>query len=224
MMPSYLDDPAAIRKKKPTHLFLAEGNSEVGLLESLLSIEGADPSTCSIYCFGGLSRLGTQAKQVFNVLSIDGGLSRVVSIGLLADAEQDRQSRIISVISAAIAFGFTGANTTLRHENDLSEGGRFFSFFLSPAVSENGRIEDLVLREIRTEPLFDCIRSQMSCIESLTGSAIDSKALVQIFISLKHNSSICGIKSAFAARVLDAEADAYDPVRRFVRKSLETRS
>ena len=193
-------------KPATTHLFLAEGEAEVGLIEAYLtSIAAPEPAT-TILCFAGVNRIAPQSAELAKFISKSP--DKIVGIGLLADADDNPQGRVDVTINVAKSFGFKkgGALNT----NSVSvEDGRTFAFFISPGPNQNGRIEDTILGEIGASQLFGCVGAAFPCIEEQTGAPVNSKASVQMFISARMNNSMAGILHAFRAAVFDVQHEAY---------------
>ena len=193
-----------------TKLFLAEGQSEVGLIEAILKGAGAQDE-CSVFCFGGLGQLGTVLKGIAGLPGFD----QLGCLGLILDAETDFNARVTSVISH-----FSGHGVTLTPEDILEckttmVGSCRIGVFISPGDGLHGRIEDNVMQEIETSDLFTCIQSMSECVEAVMFRKLDKKAVVQIYISALKG-DLCGIGRAFDAGILKVEHHAYDGPRGMV--------
>lgn len=220
-MAPYVRDFKDLQRVKPSTLFLAEGEAEVGLLECILKIENADPEDCVVVCFRGVSRLASQAKSIAKVLQVGGVLQSIRVFGPLADAETDRVSRIDAVVDAAKAFGFSKCDQALRAgKQHIQDDGRAFTYFLSPELGKDGAIEDVIIKEILASQFASCIEGLEDCLTSRSFAKLEKKAIVQIYIALVKNSGLCGIYNGFHAGALNVTSPAYDDIRDFVIKTL----
>jgi hypothetical protein len=194
----------------PPILFFAEGPSEVGLINSYLTRLGADEHSIKILCFKGASKMPSFVRTFLKTIApSQSELATIEGIGLIADSETDPSARIDSVIQCAKLFGFDGGGKELRERFRCKKGDRRFAFSLSPGEKVTGRIEDLVIDEVRKNELFGCIELSVPCIEATTGRGLDRKALVQMYISAMANTSISGVKYAFENGIFDVSDDVY---------------
>jgi hypothetical protein len=198
------------KKPSTTHLFLAEGEAEVGLIESCLKDLKANPETCTILCFKGVNRMKGRAETFVKLLVPGiGDISNLRGIGLIADSDTNPSGRIDTVIECAKAFGFSRSGTDLRKQGVHKDGNRVFAFSLSPSNLTQGRIEDIILQEITNKPIMQCISNILPCLENAIGTNVDTKALVQMYISAESNNSMAGLRNAFAAGMFDIHHSAY---------------
>jgi hypothetical protein len=204
-------------KPETKHLFLAEGETEVGLLEILLDNANAAVNTMTILCFKGLGKVSGHSRTHAKLLEKEpGGLNRLRGIGLLADSEAAPSNQIDRTIECAKALGFANCAKDLRERFQHDDNGRAFRFFLFPAPNLAGRIEALVLQEITNEPIFACLSGAFACIAEENNQLVDQKAQVQMYISAKANTNIAGVGRAFEAGIFNAGAPPYNPVREMV--------
>ena len=159
-------------KPDTTHLFLAEGEAEVGFIEAYLNELQADAKTNTILCFEGLSKVHGHSKTLAKIIAGQpGGLDRIRAIGLMADADNNPTGRIDLIIECATAFGFPKSAQKLREGGRCEVNGRKFCFALSPSKDREGNIETLILGEIGKTPIFECLGQSFACIEKL-GTAL----------------------------------------------------
>jgi hypothetical protein len=198
------------KKPRTTHLFLAEGEAEVGLIESCLKSLGTDPETCTILCFKGVNKMKGRAETFVKFLVPGiGDITNLRGVGLIADSDTNPSGRIDTVIECAKAFGFSRSGTDLRERGVHQDGNRVFAFSLSPSNLTQGRIEDIILQEVSNTPIMQCISNSLPCLGNATGTNIDTKAQVQMYISAKSNNSMAGLRHAFAAGMFDIQHPAY---------------
>jgi hypothetical protein len=190
-------------------LFYSEGDSEVFLLEKILQQLSAIPDQNAIVCFAGI--LGNFTAKI-RVPTKYGNFSRLSACGFLLDADDNPKGRIDLMRDAATAIGFPAPGD----DGFGQTGGRMFGVFISPGNGAAGRIEDIVLRELMTTELWPCVTAFTKCTDS-AGSPMDSKAIVQSYISIR-SPGICGVGRAFEAGVLQVAHSAYDQIRNFVQR------
>ncbi|WP_315812608.1 hypothetical protein [Bradyrhizobium sp. SZCCHNR2028] len=201
-------------KPKTTHLFLAEGEAEVGLVDQYLNQIGADFETTSILCFRGLTKAATFVPTLAKLMEKGAtGLDQLRGIGMLADSENDPVARLNMAIQFGVALAFPSCSGDIRDLGRHESRNRRFAVSLSPANDKVGRIENLVLAEVANDDVFKCVEQSFACIAAANGTEVDEKAKVQMFISAKINSSMAGIQHAFAKGIFQCAAPVYDPVR-----------
>ena len=210
MMPDYFLADFDLRKKPRTlRLFLAKGYSEVGYIETVLSLRMADPETTTILCFKGVDRMSGHARTIVKFLSPQ-MLEQLRAIGVLADCEDNPKGRIDVIIECGKAFGFKNCASDLAKTSRHSANGRKFALSVSPAPGRNGRIETLILQEKSQDATMRCISDSLPCISAANnGRSVDEKAIVQMFISASMNNSMAGIAHAFRGSLFDVNHQAY---------------
>ena len=190
-------------------LFLAEGLSESGFLNRRLETIGADREAVGVYCFQGINGLAEHTQAVVNIVDMAlGNVELLAGMGMLADSETDANGRIESAIGFFKALGFPRCAKDILASGRYQLGVRRIAVSLSPSNSSNGRIEDLILKEIEQSVEHACISSMEKCIKDATEVSLDSKAVAQIYVSCR-KPGLCGVGRAFEAGILDATHNAY---------------
>jgi hypothetical protein len=201
-------------KPKTTHLFLAEGEAEVGLVEQYLNRVSANVDTTTILCFRGLSKAATFVPTLTKLMEKGAdGLDQLRGVGLLADAEDDPPARLNIAIQFGVALGFPNCASDVRKTGRHESNNRRFAVSLSPANDQAGRIETLILTEVADDRVFKCIEQSFACVAEANGIPVDEKAKVQMFISAKVNSSMAGIQHAFGKGIFQCAAAPYGVAR-----------
>jgi hypothetical protein len=204
-------------KPDTVHLFLTEGEAEVGFIDQYLTRVSANLDTTTILCFEGLAKMTTFASTLAKLLERGAnGLDQLRGVGLMADAETNHSGRLAVAIQCGTALGFTSCSKDIRQTGRHESNGRRFAVSLSPSNNTNGRIENLLLQEIAADPVFQCIEQSFDCIEVANGPAVDEKARVQMFISAKANSNLAGIRHAFGKGIFQSAAAPYDAARSMI--------
>lgn len=188
-------------------IFIVEGSSEEGFVESVLKTNGLSNNT--ILNIEGEKNLALVLKSM-------GGHSivqRSLSIGLVFDANSDCESRKTAIVTKLEAEGFE-FNISSVDSRGVYAGSKFqIGIFLSPGRDRAGRIEHMVLGEIRTAKENRCLDSLGDCLFPHIGN-LDEKAIVQIYISARGDP--VGLGTAFKRGVFDLNHSTYDSAREMV--------
>lgn len=193
-------------------LFYAEGDSEVLFLEKTLEVLRADPTRNATVCFAGLANLTAKVQ----LPAKHKNFSQIQSFGMMLDAEGDLAARQQSIQAAAKSLGFPN----LPPSGQVQQGTKKFGAFISPGKNKGGAIEDLILGEISTKPIWSCIADFVKCSRNL-GLPLNSKSITQIYISVMASTTaprLCGVGRAFEAGILDPAANCYQDVRQLVQQ------
>jgi hypothetical protein len=218
MMASYYCNKFDLTTKPgTTHLFLAEGESEVGFIDEYLKSTGPNLDATTILCFKGLGNVRDKTDTLVKLIEKGpSGLDQLRGIGVMGDTEDNPSGQLDVAIQIATSLGFSRPAKDVRDTQQCERNGRRFCVALSPSHQRPGRIEDLIVEEISTNPAFQCLELGFSCIEGLNDTPVDAKARVQMFISAKANSNLAGIRHAFGAKIFGPSAAAYSTARSMV--------
>jgi hypothetical protein len=196
-------------------LFIAEGDSEVGFISQALEKSMADKDKNLVYCLKGLSHdLGSKMK----VLSSRSGWSLVKNIFFMLDAETNFNARLSQIVNCLPQIGFPGAAADFASGFGLAVNtvsGRSTGIFISPGASAKGRIEDLIVGEIQLQPEWKCLTEFDACFTKQFGQSLDTKGLVQCYISWKKG-DLCGVGRAFQVGIFDTGSTVYTNPRKIV--------
>lgn len=202
--------PDLPKKPHTKFLFLVEGRAEEALIDTHLKRLSVAQEEAAIICFEGTKRIADVARTLKKIIDVNFQQNNEIrSLGFLGDSELDPSSRIDAYFKAAKDLGFDQVGRILRDVGRQEFEGKKVAISLSPGNNTNGRIEDLVLQEIHRTEMFNCISSIVECLQSAGHYKLDNKALVQMFISASHNTSLAGIGRAFSAGVFNSSHAAY---------------
>lgn len=217
-MASYYCDKFDLTKKPATtHLFLAEGQSEVGFIDEYLKTRNSALDSTTILCFKGLGNVRDNTETLAKLLEKGpSGLDQLRGIGVMGDAETNPAGQLDVAIQIATSLGFSRPARDIRFAQQCERNGRRFSVALSPSHQVHGRIENLILQEIADDPIFQCLEVAFECVEAATDFAVTEKAQVQAFISAKANSNLAGIRHAFGAGIFNPGAQPYEVARSMI--------
>lgn len=213
-MAKYLQKPDSL-PPGTRHLFLAEGQAEVGLLRQLLkSLCAGDDA--AILCAEGVERI----PQLIKRLVQPPAMGDLRSVTVVADADSDPSSRRKRIWDALPMSDSACASGKV--EGSTVDGSPRYAVWLSPDNSRCGRIEDLVLETI--DPTI--VEEIRNLWRSLAGLAKDpspsSKALVAIWITLRENAGV-GLGTAFERGLIDLDHRAFEPLRQLIDEQLSYR-
>lgn len=189
--------------KQNSLVLLAEGNSETGFLYKLATHHHlVDAVVGNVQ---GERRLGTALR------SLAPYRSRLRALGLMFDANSDSIARLTSISDVLNNAGFS-YNPNQVGLDGIFRGQLDIGVFLSPGGQRSGRIENLVLDEIRTKSLWHCLEQLTACTQKVPGLVgYDEKSMVQIAISTLEG-GVCGVGTAFKRGLLDVSHPAYQVV------------
>lgn len=198
----------------PSTVFLAEGKPEWLFLDKVLEESNASEQDCVVFLLRGYTDLEKKIRLILEEENSD----NISSLGIMLDANNVPDRRLKKAAGALKRAGFPSEENDLRDGGICAEGARKTAVFLSPGHGRKGRIENLVLEEIRTSDLFDCVSGFKACVEGVP-CQIDEKGVVQTYISARVG-GLCGVGHAFQKGVLDINHDAYRAARIFVQNLL----
>jgi hypothetical protein len=192
-------------------LFLAEGASEVGLVRAILeSVHGVN---ADIFDVRGEKNLKTVLLALSDKL---GGWDNAIrSIGIVFDANEDQGSKMASITSALTQTGFEFDPGNLDENGICRKGNMPIGVFISPGNGGPGRIETMILTEIRSSSINECLDGFAGCVVARTTVNLSEKGLVQAYLGGRNAAH--GIGVAFEKGVLDINHEAYARVRNMVR-------
>jgi len=191
----------------PSILFLGEGDAECELIAQILGGCDADDNDVGVMCIEGINKIMEKAR----LISKEVNFPEVNKIGIMIDANNDRNSRLDQACGALRIVKYPHQRDTLRGTDLCVSKGKTSSIYLSPYPTEHGTIEKLIRDEIDTSELSGCLVEFDECVLGARGEHLSDKAFVQAFISA--NGGPCGIHRGFEIGILDFNAPAYQPVR-----------
>lgn len=195
--------------ERPTALIFAEGWAEACFLEKWLAKGPHDPQKVAIVLVGGdVGRL----KNVFANLAQDENFDAVVGFGFFYDAERGAASQTIQVIESLLAKHDIIAKGTKLAGGSQDINGKKIGIFVSPDNKSPGWIEDIVLHEIATTDLKDCLDQFSALVHVATRQAVHSKTITQAFIGIR-TPGVCGTGHGFNNGQLDVMHPAYEAIR-----------
>jgi hypothetical protein len=197
-------------------LFLVEGVSEEGFVQKVL--DDLNDKDSLVFCFAGLGRLNTVLTSIAGAP----GFNQLKLLGVMLDAETDYTARVSSLLSLFKKHQIDLNEADLRNGMPNYAGPCPIGIYISPGNGSAGRIEDLVMNEINGSAISSCINQYAYCVSAAVSKALDSKSIVQTYISAwAGNRNLSGVGRAFEANVLKVRHPAYDGPRTLVEQLIK---
>lgn len=163
--------PIEIRGEK---VLAVEGLDEVNFFKAL--IEKLGYPEIDIFDIGGQSQF---KKKLPTFVSMS-GFSKVKSLGIIRDAENDKDSTFKSVQSTLRKCKLPVPNEPYV----FSEGLPKIGVYIMPGTSEGRMLEDLCLMTVEDNPVMECITSYCNCVSQAIGPIKNlEKAKCQVFLA-----------------------------------------
>lgn len=156
-------------------LLIVEGRSAKEFFAALIRNMGR--AGIQVEDFGGIRELQPFLKAV---TLTPGFASKVISLGVVRDAEVDAAASFQSVSNALRNAGLTAPTKPLSPEGNNPQ----VSVLLLPDSATSGMLETLCLRSVANDPVMHCVEQYFQCIEQV--GVVPSnlhKAQVQAFLA-----------------------------------------
>jgi hypothetical protein len=198
----------AVKIEQP-NVLVVEGEEEKRFFGAL--IEHLQLQNIQIMPIGGKNQL----RQNLKVLAMSPGFSRVISLGVVRDADTDPKAAFQSVCDALQA---TDLPTPERPLLPVGEKPRVAVLIL-PGVDREGALEDICLDAVAQDPAMLCVEQYLQCLQQEGLSLPDnmSKAKVQVFLASRRKA---GLRLGEAAEkgYWPWDAKAFDWVKDFLQQ------
>ena len=163
-----------------TKLLLVEGRDEENFFAALIKHLGI--SGIQIVGAGG----ERQFKQRLAVITSTSGFREVTAIGVVRDADEDREKAFESVCSRLRDAGLSVPKEPMV----FSDGGRKTIVMIMPPqeVGTNRMLEDVCLESVKGDPATRCVQGYFACLEeeSITHEAnAIAKAKLHVFLAFR---------------------------------------
>lgn len=160
-------------------LLLVEGSTPLHFFEALLQhLNIAD--TIEIRDFRGVTDLKSAVAAYAESAEFK---SLVSSVGVVRDAENDRDAALASVRHALDAAGLDASNPDVQT-----------SIYILPDDQNPGMIETLCVDAVRGDPVFPCVEDFFTCVEqagaSLPTDIRRAKNLAQAYLATRKDSQM----------------------------------
>lgn len=190
-------------KLRPRILYLCEGESEAEYVDTWLTRGNADPVEIRVLCFRGLSKIDAKIKFLIK----EPNFQNVESICIFLDAEQDFSQRIRDVEKLLRIMGFPHSESHSVPWVKLGNGKKS-CVFISPDMKSSGRIENIVINELRgKKEIFTCLENFAKCSTSAGKEKFDEKQFVHSYIIMNRTGLSLG--ASFQKGLFDLNDPAY---------------
>ena len=159
--------------------------------------------------FGGVSQFRTYPKT----LKVIEGFWRVVSLGIIRDAEADAH-KAFEDVRHALKEADLPAPATPR---SLADGSPRVSVYILPDCANSGMLETLVWKSVQQDPVISCVQEYFECLESrdVEGPRNEHKArLLAVLASRPKPTPYIGRAAQFG--YWDYESPAFSDLREFL--------
>lgn len=167
-----MEAPREITKPK---ILIGEGIEEVRFFQAMLKHLGIEDILVEEY--SGKQKLSSFIKN----LPLRPGFSRVVSLGVTRDADDNAETAFQNICGA-----LTHAKLPTPAMSGKSEGNNpKVSAFVLPDGKSQGMLEDLCLRSVQFDLATQCVEEYLNCAQEKTGRQISnlSKARVRVWLA-----------------------------------------
>lgn len=206
----YFERADAIAKHPQTEvLIVSEGPTEVGFACRYLAAVGADENVTKVICYQGNNKLSLFTKTLVKDCEVLAGLR---SVGVIADSERSPSGRLAAFIALGEALGFRGCARSINEDGKYTVGTRKFAVSLSPRNDSPGRIEELILEELRAGVAYSCFSSAFTCSALFGSGGMSEKGMVTVLSAALLDEGAngrAGAKHAFEAGKFDVLASPY---------------
>jgi Protein of unknown function (DUF3226) len=192
-----------------SRLFLAEGSSELGLLNSAIESLGIDRA--AVFDVQGEKNLNTVLKRAADQTGSRGVLA---CLGIVFDANDSYPTKLQSIAAALTSAGFVFDAAGLNQYGVFRGGNVPIGIYISPTNNAAGRIETMILGEVAASPVDVCVNNFATCVEQRSGRQMDEKGRVQAYLASFNAAH--GVAVAFEKGVLDIKHNTYAGVRRML--------
>ena len=201
---SFADLP---RPVEHTRLIIVDGKDVVGCLEAIR--DQLAVLDVGIRDFGGNDQLRPYLKALVRA----DGFDRVVSLGIVRDAEDDAAAAFASVRDALRATGLPQPVRPLIRQG----GAPHTTILINPSGQTTGTIEDVLLTTAQGNPILQCVDSFVTCLQSLGGGlpSRPSKTRARAFVSAQDQPAV-SLGVAIRRGYFPLDHAGLDPLREFV--------
>jgi len=192
-------------------LLLVEGVEEKYFFDALIQHLGLDPNHTKVQIrpLEGVSSLGDKFKAV----ALTRGFDKVISLGVVRDADDDPVDAFSS-----ISYALTHANLTVPSTTMVRIGTDPSVIVMLLPNTGPGMLEDVCLEAVRGDAAMSCVDDYFQCLNGKGISSFQntSKSKVQAFLASKYETKLLGI--AARAGYWPWDATSFEPIVAFLRK------
>jgi len=191
-------------------ILIVEGQDEKNFLEAYFK-KHLSVSDIQIIPIGGKTLL----PDYLEVLVKDSNFVAYVQVmAIIRDADNDAKSAFQSVCSALKKYKLPVPNRQLQAVGD----NPVVNVMIIPPGSSSGKLEDLCLQSVSSDPAIPCLHSYFSCLKAIPSYSMPrniSKAKVHAFLSSRIESDL-RLGEAALASYWPFDNAVFDPLKDFI--------
>lgn len=204
-------------KEYKTALLCVEGIDDAHFIDRLLDDAKALPDKVQILVSGGNSQIVPLLNNIHK--SSQYLRNEILRIGVITDADRNPSSTLLELFKQIrdLSFPEPVNGAVVNYDNDK----RRFGFFLVPALTETGALEELLFQTVHGEDHFGRVEAAFTEITALSGANdFRSKRLMGAYLAQTKGSS-AGAGLAFKRDVFPFESPALDPIKNFITQFID---
>lgn len=197
-----------------TILYLCEGESEAEYVDVWLSKKQVTLGSVRVLCFEGLSKIDSKISFLIK----EPGYRNITTVCVFLDAEQDlnQRKRDVKKMLGNMDFPNSASEEIPWVESD---GEKKSCVFISPDMKNLGRIENIVINELKSKKnIFGCIDEFGKCASGAGMSDFDEKKIVASYIIL--NKPGLSLGASFQKGLFDLNDPAYADLNFLLEKAI----
>ena len=157
-------------------VLIVEGKDDANFFEAL--IKHLNLQSIQVIPINGKQTL---KSKIAAIKAIPGFTSKVTSIGLALDADDDCNNAFRSVTNCLRSLGFSIPKEPLQTAGDNPK----VSIMLLPSYNTNGMLEDLCLKSIQNDAAMPCLEAFFQCANVKDITQNMAKAKVHAFLATR---------------------------------------
>jgi len=199
-----------IRFEKGDTAILCEGRDECAVLGRLSVDWKLKPRI-------GICQDGHNVREELQQIAIQVKTQQLAMIGLVFDAEGDRDKRTTSLQRGLKGAGLPVPSAPMRLKKArIGDADVSTAFPINPHGEKTGSIESYFIPQVRASDRWQCIEKLLKCYRSQAPTKVaKEKVILRTFIA-HGNGRNTGLNAAFNDQLLQWNHDSLDPMRRFL--------
>ena len=191
-------------------ILIVEGRDEENFFEAYFE-DHLSISDIQILPIGGKTLLPDNLEVLVKDSNF---ISNVQVLAIIRDADNNANSAFQSVCAALKKSKLPIPNAPLQ----VVDGNPMVNVMIMPPGSSSGKLEDLCLQSVSSDPALPCLHSYFSCLQVIPGFSMPqdiSKAKVHAFLSSRIESDLRLGEAALASYWPFGNA-VFDPLKNFI--------
>ena len=198
---------------RATRQVLVEGQDEIYLFQALSQYINLDAGVVQFQPYDGKSQL----RDFLETLVALSDFSKVYSLSIVADADDNRQGATDRIRGALQNAGLPAPNEPLQISAD---GLPYTAWLIIPHDSPGRALEDVCLESVKKDPGLSCVDEFMECIMNVCSSPPKeneiSKARVRSFLASRERPDLL-LGQAARAGIWNFDTPPFDPLKQLLK-------